>query len=94
MLDNTSPNTLERIAMETIPSDRQFEVTDTCAEVYCAPMDNDDILDFHCIGAGSAHELGRDVLANYISELSRISDLEVGEVLWDVWDMWIVKRVK
>jgi len=94
MLNNTTPNTLERVAMEVIPSDRQFEVTDTNAEVYCAPMGRDDILNFHDIGAGSSHEFGRGVLANYISELSRIADLEVGEVLWDAWDMWIVKRVK
>lgn len=88
------PTTLEKTAMLVIPSTYRFEVTDPNSEIYCMEMVGEDFCDFFGIYPGCAAEQGRDVIAGYIVEFSRLVDLDVGGVLWDFMDNWIVKRVQ
>lgn len=86
-------NALETIVMNSIPEDGIYEITDRDSEVYCCTMQPDDFYDFFGTREGCVEELGRETVGKYIAEFSRLTDMKVGEIIWDFNGNWIVKRL-
>lgn len=87
------PTTLQRIALNCIPSYYKFEVTSMENHMYRKVMDSKDILKLSGLWNGSHCEIDQSVLTNGIWHLSLLTDMAVGDVIWNVFSDWVVNRV-